>query len=642
MGGPTSTLVLALAMISSDPSKGTGRDRTLDSDGFPVARRSEIYPLADVRRGQRGVAYTVFSGSRPEPYEVEILGVIRGMLGPDQDLILARLEGKVVEFTGVVSGMSGSPVFMNGRLLGAVSYRFGGLAKEPIAGITPVESMLPMLTRRGRAARAVAARSVPFVFGRYGVRAGSPSKHEAIDLWGGRRRASGPPFPRRVAGYSSERVRPISIPLEIGGLTPSAAESVAAAFDLAGMPVHLASSTGQHRPNRKLVSSNQASVLADGLVAPAVHAASPIKAILCMGDVWIAGTGTVTLLEGDELLAFGHPLAGLGSVALPMATAGILNTLAEQGGSYWQSSPGRIVGRITQDGLTAIVGQLGQSAPMIPVTAALGASLGMPRAVRAFVASDRNWLGSLVHSVLLSATTRRIGYSAGGTASFSARWQVDGTTLEVRDSYAGARPQKVAAFVARDIAQTTLEIARNGFQAVQLEKIDVAVDFDPVVRLATVERVRPSRSFVRPGDKISAEVHLRDFRGGERMLRVPVAVPRGGRGPCELVVGGGLELDRNDDKALPRAPAANLTELLGRLANRRPAKALYARVYCGGDGAYVGAESLPGLPPSVRELLLQGPAVIVGRTVRVAGPPAEIPGQAIVTGLVRQKLELSL
>jgi hypothetical protein len=277
---------------------------------------TKFFPLSEVKRGMKGVAYTVFEGVNPEPMQVEILGVLRDALGPGQDMILARLHGDKPEYTGVVAGMSGSPVYIDGRLVGALSYRIGQFSKEPIAGITPIESMLQVRDGDGAASVGMQRAEV---------------KSKAFD--------------------GQPEMRAMETPLVFGGFSPEVVERFGDRFRAMGLtPV---AGLGGADPTAK-----QPEPLVPG---------SAVSAVLVRGDLSMAGTCTVTYVDPKRLLACGHPITQYGPVDMPMTKAEVLASLASPLNAFKIINTTETVGAFTEDRASAIMGRFGVEARMIPV-----------------------------------------------------------------------------------------------------------------------------------------------------------------------------------------------------------------------------------------------------------------------------------
>ena len=295
----------------------------------PSSATAGIFPLSEVHRGLHGVAYTVFEGTQPEAMDVEILGVLKNVLGPDQDMILARLHGSKPEYTGVVAGMSGSPVYIDGKLLGALSYRIGQFSKEPIAGITPIAEMLAVngttepATWMHTTSQSTAARC--------SSQLGQPPPPTPPTSIPSKLRSSSPALARRQSGSSRSTFR---------------------SWGLRRLPAWAAAP-----PTATALS----------IAAPPLLPGSAVSALLVRGDLEIAATCTVTYVDPHQVLACGHPITRYGNVSIPMTKADVVATLASPLNSFKIVNTTQTIGAFTEDRSSAIRGVPGESARMIPV-----------------------------------------------------------------------------------------------------------------------------------------------------------------------------------------------------------------------------------------------------------------------------------
>ncbi len=288
-----------------------------------------FFPLSEVHRGLMGTAWTVFTGDKPEPMQVEILGVLRGARGPGHDMILAQLHGAKPEYTGVVAGMSGSPVYIGNKLLGSLSYRIGQFSKDPIAGITPIAQMLEV-------------RDLP----------ASPSKEKLNEAEGNQGAAAGMTFAA------------METPLVMSGFRPEAVRLWQKEMAGTGLETVAAGGSGESLPGRDAFDPRARALLA---ARARVVPGSAISAQLIRGDLEIAATCTVTYIDPKQLLACGHPILQAGPVSLPMTTTDVLTTLASPLNAFKIINTGVTIGAFTQDRDAAIRGTLGARAKMIPV-----------------------------------------------------------------------------------------------------------------------------------------------------------------------------------------------------------------------------------------------------------------------------------
>jgi len=303
--------------------------------GFAAEKpKVQVMPEDQVKAGMHGVAYIVFEGVTPEPMDVEILGVLRNMAGPKSDVILARLHGKKVEYFGVVAGMSGSPVYIDGKLVGAIAYRIGEFSKEPIAGITPASSMLEIDAMDKTPAPEEAR--------------GPAGERQSAARTSGPGLGSAPNEPD--AGYAN-LLKPIETPLVFTGFSENTLRLFSKDFASVGVvPVMGAGSVSNDKQPEPLVPG------------------SAVSAILVRGDMNIAGTCTVTYLDDTHLLACGHPLLQSGSVDMPMTKATVLATLPSAENSFKIVNTTEPVGAFVQDRRAGIMGRFDREPHMIPAS----------------------------------------------------------------------------------------------------------------------------------------------------------------------------------------------------------------------------------------------------------------------------------
>ena len=292
----------------------------------------ETIPISQIHAGMKGVAYTVFQGTKPEPMDVEVLGILKNANGPKGDVILVRLGGAKAEYTGVVAGMSGSPVYLDGKLAGALAFRIGEFSKEPIAGVTPIAEMLEISALdRNPASAPVEATSA----------ARSPSKTASPGV------ADAPSEHSTFANY----LKPIETPLVFNGFSEDTVQRFASQFAAAGIvPVMGAGS------------------VSDAKQPEPMEPGSAVSAILVRGDMDIAATCTVTYMDAQHLLACGHPLMQFGMVDLPMTKADVLATLPSPLNAFKIVNATETVGAFVQDRHNGILGEFGKKPEMIPVT----------------------------------------------------------------------------------------------------------------------------------------------------------------------------------------------------------------------------------------------------------------------------------
>ncbi|MEO8036189.1 MAG: SpoIVB peptidase S55 domain-containing protein, partial [Acidobacteriota bacterium] len=320
-----------------------------------VGASAETMPLSQVKKGMKGYGLTVFEGSRIEKFDVEILGVLNN-IGPSQDLILAKVDSAVVQRAGVIAGMSGSPIYIDGKVIGALAYSWQ-FAREPVAGITPIDEMLRIPSGAGI--------GVPQSPGATPVSAGGGSLHvaprmSAIEFLTAITNArTEDVFDRMASGFAAQQsstmsgARPIATPLSLSSFSADTLARFGKYLDAMNFVAVPSGST----------SSSTGATAAKGKFAPG----DPIGAVLLNGDFTVAATGTVTHIEGDRIYAFGHPFLDMGEISFPMAQSEIVTVMPSLANSFKFANTGAIVGAFTQDRSVGIMGTVGTSADMIPV-----------------------------------------------------------------------------------------------------------------------------------------------------------------------------------------------------------------------------------------------------------------------------------
>jgi len=546
----------------------------------------ELMPLDQVRPGMIGVGRTVFEGSRIEDFTVKILGVLENAVGPNQSMIIARLEGGPLAQTGVISGMSGSPVFVDGKLVGAVAYGFP-FSKETIAGITPIGDMVE--ATRGGAPRAASAR-FPSPLSASGPRL--PLSRE--DLIGALRRplpmvaAAAPDAMLPARGMPAAGMTPLSLPLVFSGFDPGAFEWARSVFAGLGFSPVLGTGGGARR---------------EGALPP-LEPGSPVGVSLIEGDLDISVTGTVTHLDGDRVYAFGHPFYNLGPTQFPMRKAYVYSVFPSIYQSWKISSPAEPVGTMEQDRTTAIAGRLGEPPRMVPVEVKLTTSRGQQRRYSFRMVEDELLSPVLAYTGLLSvlqANERAYGTS---TVRVEARLSLsDKREVRVEDVFAQEQPAaQASALVAAPLAY----LMSNDFERVSFDKLEVDVRSFETVQSATLERAWVERSGpVRPGAVVPLKLLLRNYRGETLSESIPVNIPpSASSGTYTLLVADAAAINTLEQREMRQAfLPRDLDQLIRAINGLRRNHHLYVRLMRADDGAIVSGEYLQSLPSSVLSVL---------------------------------------
>ena len=569
---------------------------------------SATFPAGEIHPGLRGVARTVFEGDHLEEFEVEFLGVLKNAIGPQQDMILARLHGPKVEFTGVVAGMSGSPVYVDGRLVGALSYRIGSFAKEPIAGITPIADMIK-LASLGTATPARAAIERPGDV--LGWLARGADRSSLPTLPGTR------PALERTTGASG--LEPIATPLVCAGCDPATLSYYAPGFEILGMEPTAGGGSG---------------TAAAGAVAGPLVPGSAIGAELAGGDLSLAAIGTLTHVDGGRVFAFGHPMTGLGPVEIPMTQAQVLVTLASAAGSFKIANATNPVGTIVEDRLTAIMGEVGRVPPTLPLEVRVEGT-GGARAFHYDVVRDRTLAPMIVSLTTANSLVRTTDFDASATAWLHCRISLKGRPdVTFEDLYAGTNPnQPVHLLLANDVGGILGLLSNNPFEDPGLKGVSADVKLLSAAQIAQITSLSASRGEVRPGDPFQVTATIAAYRGKDRDVVFDVTLPEDTpSGEVQLVVGGAGAMDGLDRRVIERqlAQAGGLDDIIRLLGRQRRSNALYLRVTRRAPTAIVRSDLMSELPLSVfnvfnnprlsadATLLLESPIVEISRDVDLA------------------------
>lgn len=526
-----------------------------------------VFPLSEVHRGMQGVAYTVFEGVDPEPMQVEILGVLKDSLGPGQDMILARLHGAKPEFTGVVAGMSGSPVYINGRLLGALSYRIGQFSKEPIAGITPIEQMLEVRDGEVRPAPAT----------------------------GVKRAAAGPiPFSASADAGSGIEMQAMETPLVFSGFSPEAVERFGDRFRAMGLT-----------PVAGLGSADSKASQPEPLVP-----GSAVSAILVRGDLSVAGTCTVTYVDPTRLLACGHPITQYGPVDMPMTKASVVATLPSPLNAFKIVNTTETVGAFTEDRASAVMGRFGAKARMIPVTVEIAqpsVSPGLPPRSKTFhfeVLDNRQ----LTPSAMLVSVYQSLQATNAAAAEMSYRltgdMSVEGQpTVHMAGLVAQNELNPAAINAALFVNERFSRVYGNALEQPVITGMKLKVEGIPERRSAVIESARLSTPEVRAGDTIEVEATLDPYQAEARVVRLKFALPANlVPGPIRILVSDGAALDRLA-KGQATQHIVGLADTVAQLNRIRANDRIYVTLLSKTAQAVLDGETLPGLPLSMANVL---------------------------------------
>jgi hypothetical protein len=562
----------------------------------PPPSSGGFFPLSQVQKGMRATAWTVFQGTKPEPMDVEILGVLRGARGPGQDMILAQLHGSKPEYTGVVAGMSGSPVYIGSKLLGSLSYRIGQFSKDPIAGITPIEQMLEV-------------RDLPI---------------ERAEI-----RGQGSEIRDQGSGAAPDAAmdfQAMETPLVMTGFAPEAIQLWKKQAAGTGLETVAAGGVGGGSPPDADLRPSKAAL---ATVVPG----SAVSAQLVRGDLEIAATCTVTYIDPKQLLACGHPILQAGAVSLPMTTAEVVATLASPLNAFKIVNTGELIGTFTEDRDSAIRGVLGMTPRMIPLHITVHSG-EQARHVNVEVLD----LPSLTAQAVLVALYQALLESNVSTDDTSYHLtgsiHLDGYPDSPLDEWAAASDAGPAPLLlALQAGARFQRIYANGGRQGDVRGIDVSIQAVPRrlgVELETARLV--GSNIVHAGDTVVVEATIRNWQQPARNLRIPVKVPaRIGEGNLRILVSDAGTLDRTLDQPRFSARPQSLGEVLAEARNKHDAGQLFVSILVPETQAGVEGESLTSLPLSVANAL---EPLRSSQDVRLNGESAEVAAQAPAGGVL--------
>jgi hypothetical protein len=550
--------------------------------------------IDEVRPGMIGIGRTVFEGTRVEEFKAHILGVLENVIGTHRNLILAKLEGGPLANTGVIAGMSGSPVYVDGRLIGAVSYALGQFSKEPIAGITPIAEMTDATAFSG--VRPAAAK----------VHVEFPLTRENLDTAFRRALNWNRPFADRpgeaalvgasagsiFGGVSGAQIgtllRPIATPLMMSGFQPDVADLLGGAFGAQGFI-----------PTGRGAVGHAGETPYEGPLKPG----DAIGVMLVSGDLELGATGTVTHIDNDKVYAFGHPLYNLGPTAFPMTRAYVYTVLPSLASSLKVSTTGEIIGSFLQDRAVAIAGKLGPGPKMIPVTLTLEQEAGRaPKRTFHFELANDQMFTPLMTAASITSTLGAYERQYG-----SATFRVTGTAklnkhdpITFDNIFSGDQPSvNAATYIAAPVAA----LLGNDYEKVDIESLDLAITSVEEPRTATLERVWLDDQRPRAGRTVPLKVLLRTYRGEEEIRTIPIDIPANISGTLSLLVADGGRLGQIEQRETRSSQPRSVDQIVRALNRSRRGNTVYVKLLGAEPGAVVKGEPLTALPPSVLGVL---------------------------------------
>jgi hypothetical protein len=560
-------------------------------------------PVKEVHAGMHGTGRTVFAGSQISDFDVEILGVLEN-IGPKESLIIARLSGGPLEHTGVMQGMSGSPVYIDGKLAGAVAMAFP-FSKDPIAGIRPIEDML-------RSSPAAASATQP-------------------KLALGERDLTRPiPRPEAVMAGGA-RIAEIATPISFGGFTPATLEHFAPQLRTIGLEPRQGLSGGS-APDAKM---GDPSVLKPG---------SMISVQLMSGDMGVGADGTITYIDGSRVYAFGHRFLDIGATSLPFTRAEVIALMPNVNTSFKLSASRELMGLISQDRSTAVAGELGARAEMVPM------SLNVTRSSKAVESYNMRMVNDPLLSPLLlqmavfsviDRTERTLG---AATLRVTGELEFQNAPAAVRMDNLYAAENGAAAQVSLNAAIPAAYILQSGFNSLKLKRVALNIEAFDEKRQLNIDTVAVSRREVHAGDKLQLAITLAGDDGAETVRKVDYQVPIGAApGQIYFTVSDASVANLNDFRQILTSSAHSPRQLIDTVNGLHPNTSAYIRVWRSDPAFQLEGVDMPAPPPSV-SLVLDGaavnlPGISTSRNSKIAEMEID-GGGAVISGVKTVQVEV--
>ncbi len=592
----------------------------------PKAGPVKIFSEADIKPGMKAVAWTVFQGSQPEAVPIEIIGLWQNAWGPKQDVIVAKMSGKA-QRTNVAGGMSGSPVYIDGKLVGAVSLRLSVFSPDAICGITPIGLMLevkdydktrPADSRTpGKLQQASAGLEMPgTLLARVMAAASSTPLHDAAMM------------------------TPIATPISMSGFTDESVREFAPILQQLGLTVAQGGAGGN------LNSSKPAKDWATSL-----QPGDSVAAVLVSGDVTMTGAGTVTYNDGKRILAFGHPMFNLGPVDMPMAKEEIITTLASQYQPTKMGNASEVVGALRQDRHSAIEGELGATAQMIPVMMHVRSynednTVRNSRDFHFNVFVDQKWTPYLMMATLFNALSNLNDFSEEATYRLHGELKVAGqqrielTTMQAPAETPIPTPMLLAGWWGDKFNRLFL----NSGKLPKLDAVNVDIDLLPSRRIAQIESAWIADNKVTPGTEVPVKVFLRPYRGERMEKTVLVKIPAGlSRGEHQILFSDADTLSRFQNLASSLNHIEDVPQAVAMLNEERSNNRLYVSLIESQPTVYSDEKVLPSLPASVLNVMQSGRATNheFVSSPESAHEQASVPFDVVVTGNYSLKIHVN-
>lgn len=577
---------------------------------------TEILPLSEVHPGMQGYAYTIFAGDQVEKFDLEVLGIMPNFLGPKQSIILVQLKGPKVEHTGVVAGMSGSPVYLNGKLAGALSLKLGIFTKEPIAGVTPIADVLnpPVQTAPPQPIQSPQNSAQQFSASLIPNDAPSNSSNNFA--------------PQQVTLPMGSALEPIETPLVFSGFEASALRQFSSQLQGYGF-VAAQGGTAAPRPD-------------DSQLKPGDMAGM----VLVQGDASINSACTVTAVQADRVFLCGHPFLSLGDVQLPMARSRVLTTLSSDMASTKIVNVGGSIGTITGDHITAVTGKLGAPPAMIPLELTLSVA-GAEKQLHFQLVNHPRLTPILVALTTFSGLTQNSLYGEGTTLHLSGEIQLKNhAPVQIENTFApGDALSPDGLPIALSMQSIFSRLFTNNFEATAIERVSLRVESVPGRHSFTIESAWLEKGEAAPGETLRVRVLLRPYRGPAQVQETTVRVPdQATRGTMLRVLVSDADMLNRASRgfaATGASASASLDQLIALLNRERRNDRLYVGLFAPSPTMLWEDKELPNVPLSEINIVDGRPAPGTVQVLRESlSSESSIPLGGPVAGVISLNLQI--
>ncbi len=532
-------------------------------------------PLEQVKAGMQGKVKTVFEENKIEEFDVEILDVLYN-IAPKRNIILAKLKGEIFDKAGVIQGMSGSPVYVEGKLIGAVAYSIGDFAKEAIAGITPIGEMLSI--EREETAKSSFSPQIPF--------RKNLSLEELFEI----NREFLPPRSSFIS--EGQTLAPLGIPLVFSGFSSNVFEKAKMFFSELGFYPVRGGPSGQ---SLQRISSPDLSL----------HEGDPVAVQLVRGDIDLSAVGTVTHVDGNKVFAFGHSLYNLGPVDYVMSKARVITVVPRLSTSFRMSSTDALVGSFAQDRIAGVFGRIGKIPKLVPVNVQMMDTEGNIRNFKIEVVTDKILTPALVNLSLASIMS--VEERAIGDLSLELRGDVyleNGMSVHLEDLFSGSFNTS-GTRLSNLIAAVVYFLINNEFTELGIHRIDLSVRTSEEAKFSHLEKVWLDKYEVSPGERIRIKVYHRTFRGTTMLQEVGIVAPQlPASSEFQLIIGDAASMAQVEMSQYKRGTfiPRSLNQLIRILNNLRKNNRIYFKIIASKPGIFLKGEEMPNLPPTMKSM----------------------------------------